>query len=255
MIRNVLLSSATLAALTVASFAADLPSRKAPATYAPAPIFTWTGFYVGADIGGGWTIDTGRIRNAAGVPQGTENLGASGVVGGLYAGYNYQVSNAFVLGLEVDIDATSISQTSNTNTFQGPNVNADKESLPWQGSLRGRLGYAISNVLLYATGGLAFAQINTSYTTIAAPASQASFSGMRAGWMVGGGLEYAFDTNWIGRFEYRYSKFSPFTDGVPNGIGNGLGGLNVRHSVSENAVRVGIAYTFGAPALAVVAKY
>ncbi len=258
MLRNLLLTSVAIAAFSTAAFAADLPSRKAPMAepYVAPPIFTWTGFYVGAAIGGGWTNDNARIAGAGGVIA-TENMNSSGVVGGLYAGYNYQFSNAIVLGLEADVDATSISKTSGViNVLGGPPFlgNADKESIPWQGSLRGRLGYAIDHVLLYATGGFAFGGINTSYATAGVPGSLVSFNGTQTGWTVGGGLEYAFNANWIGRVEYRYTQFSAFTDN-PVAPGNALAAFNVRHNVSENAVKVGIAYKFGAPASAVVAKY
>ncbi len=249
MLRKILLSSAALAGLTTASFAADLPSRKAPAAapYVAMPIFTWTGFYVGADIGGGWANDA--ARNTTPVPNLRFPYNGSGVVGGLYAGYNYQLSNAIVLGVEADIDATSINGSINPTDV----TNNVKDNIPWQGSLRGRLGYAINNVLLYATGGLAFGGLQMNYSDTAAPFN-ATTNTTQAGWTVGGGLDYAFNTNWIGRVEYRYTKFSAYNDVFGAGAGV-FTGQTIRHSVSENAVKVGIAYKFGAPASAVVAKY
>ncbi len=135
------------------------------------------------------------------------------------------------------------------------------ESLPWQGSLRARLGYAAGNALFYVTGGLAVAQINTKYITlpptpfnIGFAAGANSFSSTQAGWTLGGGVEYAFNANWTARAEYRYTNFGGFTDNIVNATGfwNVLG---EKHQISENALRVGIAYKFGAPASAVVAKY
>ncbi len=260
-----LLSTVALAALTTASFAADLPSRKSPAEapYVAVPMFTWTGFYVGGDIGGAWTNDGSRYRlTPAGVgfaPAGTliatSSMNSSGVVGGLFAGYNWQFSNAFVVGLEADVEATSLSKN-NANIqgvfagVVGPIGFLNSEKLPWQGSARARLGYAAGNALFYVTGGLALAQIQTRYFLITTD----SFSQTRAGWTLGGGVEYAFNANWTARIEYRYSQFGTIRDTLTNTTFP-AGALAVSHPISENAVRVGIAYKFGAPAAAVVAKY
>jgi outer membrane immunogenic protein len=249
--RNILLSAVALSALAIGSAsAADLPRRQAAAAPVPvyaAPIFTWTGFYVGGEVGGAWVNDNGRAFAPGfigSIPYGT----ATGVTGGLFAGFNYQFAGPIVIGIEADIEATSIN--TNVSTFcavpggcgaGGP----FKETMPWQGSVRGRLGYAAGPALFYVTGGLAVAQFNTNYGV--GPGST-SFSGTNAGWTVGGGIEYAFNANWTARVEYRYSQFN-FTD-TPAAVG-----VSVKHQPSENAVRVGIAYKFGAPASAVVAKY
>ena len=263
-----LLSTVAIAALTTASFAADLPSRKSPAEapYVAVPMFTWTGFYVGGDIGGAWTNDGSRYRlTPAGVgfaPAGTlvatSSMNSSGVVGGLFAGYNWQFSNAFVVGLEADVEATSLSKN-NANIlaigdgFVVPIGFLNSEKLPWQGSARARLGYAAGNALFYVTGGLALAQIQTRYFNADFNTTD-SFSQTRAGWTLGGGVEYAFNANWTARIEYRYSQFGTIRDTLTNTTFP-AGALAVSHPISENAVRVGIAYKFGAPAAAVVAKY
>ncbi len=259
MLRNLLLSSAAFAALTSASLAADLPSRKAPpaAPYVAAPIFTWTGFYIGADIGAGWTNDKARdYVTATNVYNGSSKLNGSGVLGGLYAGYNYQISPSFLIGAEVDIEATSIApKTSSFTTAAGVVgvlAGSISESLPWQGSLRARAGVTAGQALFYATGGLAFAQFNTKYTDNAVGAT--SYSSTKTGWTLGAGVEYAFNANWIARVEYRYTSFGNFNDSVAAN-GSIFASQTLKHSVTENAVRVGIAYKFGAPASAVVAKY
>jgi outer membrane immunogenic protein len=234
MLRKILLSSVAFAAVSTAAFAADLPNRKvAPAApYVAAPIFTWTGFYVGAQVGGGWTSDKMRGYNTATNVYGSYGkLNGSGVVGGLFAGYNWQMSN-IVLGVEADIEATSIGPKSVAAYSPAgvllPGAYSFSESLPWQGSLRARAGYAAGNALFYVTGGLAFGQINTKYTTIAggslgltpAEAGSASFSSTQAGWTLGAGVEYAFNANWIARAEYRYTRFGGFTDSVAAGVPN-----------------------------------
>ncbi len=260
MLRKILLSSVAFVAVSTAAFAADLPNRKvAPAApYVAAPIFTWTGFYVGAQVGGGWTNDKMRAYNTAtNVYQDYGKLNGSGVVGGLFAGYNWQMSNSIVLGVEGDIEATSISPKSvavyNPAGLLAVGAYSYNESLPWQGSLRARAGYAAGNALFYVTGGLALAQINTKYITTGVASS--SFSGTQAGWTLGAGIEYAFNQNWTLRGEYRYTQFAGSKDNVANAANTFWTGNTFKHSVNENQVRVGIAYKFGAPASAVVAKY
>jgi outer membrane immunogenic protein len=259
MLRQILLSSAALMAVTTATFAADLPNRKAPPpAYIPPPVFTWTGFYVGAQIGAGWTRNSLNTFAPGGgfIAFGSED--ASGVVGGGHAGYNWQMGN-IVLGLEADIEGTSLNKTSTTYFFAGgglvPGVYSHGTDINWQGSLRPRLGYAMGPALLYVTGGVAFADIKSSYfyAPAAAAGASASFSDTRAGWTIGGGLEYAFNNAWSARVEYRYTDYGKFTDVLP--VAFPPGGPSTEHRIQEHAVRVGISYHFGAPASAVVARY
>jgi outer membrane immunogenic protein len=117
--------------------------------------------------------------------------------------------------------------------------------------------------LFYLTGGLAVAEINTQYATLAGnifanPPGSSSFSSTRVGWTLGTGLEYAFASNWTARAEYRYTDYGNFSDTIVTNaaLANGQWDLTTaRHSVNESVVRVGIAYKFGAPVSAVAAKY
>ena len=156
MIRKFLVPAAALAAAAPA-FAADLPYREAPPpVYAPAvPLFTWTGLYLGGQIGYAWGTDTLTVFPAG---FGT-NFTPNGVVGGAHIGYNLQL-NQFVAGLEGDIEGTGISRSFS------PGGALYNTSIPVQGSIRGRLGVAFDRALLYATGGAEFAGFDTSYTGI-----------------------------------------------------------------------------------------
>src|SRR6266705_84205 len=105
--RKILLSTVALAALAGQAFAADLPSRKeAPVYIAPAPVFSWTGFYVGAPLGGSWGNENINIP-AFGFAR---NLTNNGVFGGGMVGYNYQVNN-FVLGIQGEFNGSGNSTT------------------------------------------------------------------------------------------------------------------------------------------------
>jgi outer membrane immunogenic protein len=202
MIRRVLLASAGVVALSAGAFAADLPSRKeAPIYVPPPPIFTWTGVYIGGQVGYEFGHNSIFAPGAAAVGLG---YSPSGVVGGAHIGYNYQVAQ-FVFGLEGDVDGAS---------YHGGGVGAlgttVNQRIGIDGSVRGRVGYAFDRALFYATGGAAFASIQDSYLPAAGGFS--SISRSRVGWTVGGGIEYAITNNWSIRAEYRYTDYGHYTD-------------------------------------------
>jgi outer membrane immunogenic protein len=240
MIRKFSMATAVLIAATGSALAADLPSRRPPPpVYTPPPLFTWTGVYVGGDIGYGWGKDS---VSSLGTNTFLGSSTASGVVGGAHIGYNYQI-NQFVVGLEGDVSGTSISK-SVFAPFAVYNA-----SIPIEGSVRGRVGYAWDRALFYATGGAAFADIKNSFS---APGVFASTSTGRVGWTVGGGVEYALTNNWSVRGEYRYSDF-----GRTNYLVGAAAPIAVSNHLTEHAVRVGFSYKFDmyAPPAPVLAKY
>jgi outer membrane immunogenic protein len=176
-----------------AAFAADLPSRAAPAPYVtPVPIFTWTGFYAGLNAGWGWRNDDEEsvfIAPGPGVViPGTlvfPDNGDGGFTGGGQIGYNWQFGS-FVVGAEADIQWADTDENENVafipaTGFAGTFVPGvfDSNAPEWWGSVRARLGVAFDRVLVYATGGLAYTEDN-------------------AGWTVGGGVEWALPVNWFG---------------------------------------------------------
>lgn len=211
---------------STAAMAADLPSRHraAPAPIiAQAPIFTWTGLYVGLQAGYAW--DRVGVNNAfAAVPV---NVSRNGFVGGAHVGYLYQTGPA-VFGLEADVEGTTIKNSG------------------LRASLRGRLGLAMDRTLFYVTGGGALA--NQNYT-VWSPFTgfNTNASATKLGWTLGGGLEYAFAPNWSARVEYRYSDFGKVD------VANFVAPAQI--SRRENAVRMGVSYHFGGYAAPVVAKY
>ena len=210
---------------STAAMAADLPSRKvAPAYVAPAPIFTWTGLYVGLQAGYAW--DRVSLDNTfAAFPLTAKR---DGFVGGGHIGYLYQTGPA-VFGLEGDVEGTTIKNSG------------------LRASLRGRLGFAADRALFYVTGGGALANQNYSLVSPFAPAFSTNASSTKIGWTLGGGVEYAFAPNWSARVEYRYSDFGKLN------VANFVSPVNI--SRRENAVRMGVSYHFGGYAAPVVAKY
>jgi outer membrane immunogenic protein len=168
--KKILLSGVALAALFAAApaQAADVPVQRGPVyKAAPAPVFNWTGFYVGGHVGYGWA-DT----DAAG--------DLDGFLGGLQVGYNWQFSRNWVFGIEADISATDMN-------------NAPASHIDYLGTLRARVGYTWDRTMLYGTGGLAWNRT-----------SVGGFHDTDTGYALGAGIEWAFAPNWSAKVEYMY---------------------------------------------------
>lgn len=159
-----------------------------------APIFTWTGPYIG--IQGGFAWANAGFRHDFDVFESHSSNFDGGLLGGLI-GYNWQ-TGSFVFGAEADINKVWNDQTFDVGRFD-VDVGSD-----YLASIRARAGYAWDRALLFATGGVAFTGVSADATIdgIDFSASQ-SFTG----WTIGGGVDYAFTDNWIGRLEYRFYDF------------------------------------------------
>jgi outer membrane immunogenic protein len=249
--RNFLLSTVALAALAGQAFAADLPSRKeAPVYIAPAPVFSWTGFYGGLDIGGSWGNANLWVPGING-NQFSHNATNNGVIGGGFVGYNYQVNN-FVLGLQGEFDGTGTGNSRYIGTDVFGNSLQTSFNQNWIASIDGRLGYAWDRTLLYVIGGAAWSSNSGHLTDLTNPGNYSvSVTNTRTGYDIGGGVEYAFTNNWTGRIVYRYYNFGTANNAWADPFEPGT---YYRTTLTNNVVRVGLAYKFGAPE-PVVAKY
>jgi len=195
--KKTLLAATAFTALSFSAFSADLPARTF-APVAPAPIFSWTGFYVGANAG--------FIRSMAAATDGADfwssheiDSSGSAVLGGIQAGYNYQVG-AIVFGLEADLAATNADAKNTTHVFR-----ADQHKTSALGTVRGRVGYALDRTLLYVTGGLAHGNVKNSVAnTFFLTPPNAETSGWRTGYAVGGGVETAVNEHWTVKAEALY---------------------------------------------------
>src|SRR5450830_1568815 len=151
--RKIIISVLAATTLGVGAAAAADISRRAPAApmYAPAPVFSWNGFYIGANAGWGWANTD--VTNIGGFNVvGSSNM--NGFVGGGQIGYNWQGASPLVLGIEADFQGTGQSRS---DSALGITVD---EKLPWFGTVRGRIGYAFDRTMIYATGGLTYANYN-----------------------------------------------------------------------------------------------
>ncbi|MBR0700671.1 outer membrane protein [Bradyrhizobium sp. 62B] len=229
--KKVLLASACLFALAAPASAADLAAR--PYTKAPvapmASVYNWTGFYLGVVGGGAW-------ENASGDPK-----MKGGFVGGT-AGYNWQTGNV-VFGLEADAAWADVS-ASVTGPVLVPGFGVATATLSSKtdamGTVRGRIGWAVNNVLFYGTGGYAWIDNKLSASALGVTISDSKF---HSGWTVGAGVEAFFAPNWTVKGEYLYRSLGGetyFSGALPTG------------TLNFHTVQVGVNYHFGAP---VVAKY
>ncbi|GLS18483.1 porin [Labrys miyagiensis] len=193
------------------AFSADLPMVKPSEPVAPVTPFDWTGPYIGLHAGYGWGHEKDNQSRLFPPAQfTTDSFNVSGFAGGLHGGYNYQL-NSFVIGLEGDVDYADIDKSAHAVYLAGTEHRRLELKSDWQGSLRVRAGYAIDRLLLYGTGGVAFAdgKLTSSGTEgiIRLPIPTTSSSKTHIGWTAGLGAEYAFTDHWIGRAEVRYSDF------------------------------------------------
>ncbi|ACB93767.1 outer membrane protein [Beijerinckia indica] len=244
MLRTIIHSSIVIMASSVAALAADLPNRAAPPTVPylpPSPAFSWTGVYLGGQIG----YQFGRDSITA---PGLFSVGHSpnGVVGGAHIGFNYQVSQ-FIVGFEGDVNGSSYSGSVFNPVFRTQLTSR----IPVDGSLRGRIGAAWDRVLVYATGGAAFASIKHGYIGSSLVPGSATLTNDRVGWTVGGGVEYAMTDNWSVRVDYRYTDYGNISD-FPGTIT-----VPRIHHETNNRVQAGFSYKFDTspPTVPIVAKY
>jgi len=197
----------TLASMSAASHAADVP--RGPAYGVPPPIpfvYNWTGFYGGVHLGTGWS----------------DGAGGSGLLGGGQVGYNYQIDRHWVLGVEGEFSGTNISDSVTvTGPFGGMTASS---GLDWVSTVAVRGGYAFDRWFIYGKVGGAWAHASGSvniggFGTI-------SINETVSGSVVGVGAEYALQNNWSAKVEYDSMDF-----------GSGVDRFNV--------LKAGVNYRFG----------
>lgn len=276
MIRKLLLSTVAIAAVSASAFAADLPSRRAPPVYVPPPVplFSWTGFYVGGDVG--YAFGKDQVVQV-GAPLGVgpnvyyQDGAPNGTTGGAHVGYNFSTQSLPILGqfagglqglpfiggfggaggvvgVEGDIQGTDYRSSQTFGTFTETHRN---EII---GTARGRVGIAVDRALFFATGGAAFAQFQNSYAAPGLVPFYQQLTHTKIGYVVGGGVEYAITTQFSLRAQYLYMDLGRYTD-VPT-FGGAPAGYTFSHHDTIQRVTVGFSYKFDTPPAApVVARY
>ncbi len=252
-----------------AAISVDLPSTRAPFVYYTPPPPLWTGFYAGLNLGGGWNSNSNNSwapYTDVGVPgslliyPGSTNSGnASGVVGGGQIGYNYQIVSSFLIGVEADIQGTSMNSGGNNawtpylsplgtgNLLTPLAPNSAGVDVPWFGTVRGRVGYLIKpTILVYGTAGFAYGGVSGNVT---------GYSNTQPGWTAGGGVEWMLMPQLSAKIEYLYIDLE--NNGTTGPAGYSWSAIS---HPQVNVVRAGVNYHFhwgtsGSAVAPLVAKY
>jgi outer membrane immunogenic protein len=184
-------------------------------------VYNWTGFYVGANLGGAWGLANDSSYSQPGGTIDSFDFGSTtkaSVIGGLHVGYNWQVAPTWLIGAEGDFSWLSLGNSFGARqvTIGGVPAVTGLPAVPmtlsmtskekWLSSVRGRVGYVWDTLLLYGTGGVAWGKANYNgfmtgdiYSSVAT-----SFSNTSTGWVAGVGLEKVITGNWLIRGEYLY---------------------------------------------------
>lgn len=228
----------------------------------PVHAYRWNGCYIGGNVGGGWGEGTGdrqaiNVNNATiaagtGVPV-AFNADSSGVIGGGQVGCGHQI-DWFVLGIETDIQGSDIHGQS-TIDFPGanggiidPTTATGEEKIDWFGTLRGRIGFQLTNdFLVYGTAGLAYGGTKSSATLVFTPAGDGNYAGStsetKLGWTAGAGGEYAFSGAWSVKLEYLYLDLGSTDVQMRDPTRPGQT-IDYRFQHHDNIVRAGVNYRF-----------
>lgn len=271
-----LLSGVAISAVATA-LAVSSPARAQTTSH------NWSGFYVGLNAGAafgrsgastspdcGLPPGPGYICTNAGVgadnaaavaASGTGTITDTGFTGGIQAGYNWQRNN-IVYGLETDFGAFALKGSREGRgaylTLVGPAPGdaytmGSSFSTNWLFTLRGRLGAVVMpNMMIYATGGLALTRLSVenTYTDQAGyagmGAGSSSSSALKAGWALGGGLEWALSNNWSVKGEYLYVDFGKVTTtlNMTAGPGGYAQAISTATDLSAHVARLGVNYKF-----------
>jgi outer membrane immunogenic protein len=242
--KKTLLATVALSALVAApAMAADL-AVKAPLYKAPPPVYvySWTGCYVGGNVGGLWAHKEWTDRDI-GVPLGSHD--ANSWLGGVQAGCNYQFAGGWVVGIQADYDWTDAKGSNASTFFFGE---TDQSRIKSLGSVTGRVGYAWDRFLGYVKGGGAWERDEYTIFSTFTGVAFATASETRGGWTVGVGGEYAF-TDWLSGFaEYDFYGFGTRTNTF-----TGAFVANVDVKETKSVFKVGLNWKFGGGP--VVARY
>ncbi len=263
-------------AISVQANAADIYAgglKDAP-VYAPAA--GWTGFYLGVNGGYGWAADDAKASATVNKSINTGSvefpayttytdtkkwsLSPSGGFGGGQIGYNSQgaLHPNLVLGVEADVDGASIKDSAHATlapvdvggTPSGNTYNASAQSeLDWFGTVRGRIGYAFGNGLIYFTGGFAYGGVKDSLRITNAGGTVATVgkSATNTGYVLGGGLEYRISPAWSIKAEYQYLDLGGETISISQAaIAANTAGVQALGKLSDphtfDTVRIGLNY-------------
>jgi outer membrane immunogenic protein len=227
------------------ALAADPPRKALPPP--PAPVVSWSSFYIGGHAGYGWGSKEWAQFDATGVDRNvTNSFGVSGVVAGAQAGYDHQIGS-WVFGVEGQWSRSDINGDRRDGFGILCNIaDACHTDIKWIATATARLGYAVGATLFYAKGGGAWAREDHRFIVVPTGADDASARETRSGWTVGGGLELRLAYDWSAKIEYNYIDFGDRRLTLINPSGPFFIGIDQQ----IHLVKVGVNYRFGGPVAA-----
>jgi outer membrane immunogenic protein len=270
--KQLLFSGLAVFTLVAPVAAADMTPiyQYSPPPPPPAVLWSWTGMYFGANsgwissAGGGQIASTGTDTGSLGlgallnnnaIPR-IINLGFGGFIGGGQVGYNWQINQVWMLGVETDFDweaggGTSTGSDVGANSFGLVSMIFNRQ-LDTLGTARGRIGYILApDQLWYFTGGAAFAETKVGATFICSackpsPALESGTasqtSSVSAGWTVGAGMEWKFAPSWSLKAEYLYVSLGSPSNTLRYTYASQISTLTSTFNERDNVLRVGINY-------------
>jgi outer membrane immunogenic protein len=248
--RRVLLISVALAMMGPAS-AADMLVKKAPSP-PPVPVWSWTGFYIGGNVGGGWAksdwLEDAALSGAGGPNPGflDASINPASFLAGGQVGFDYQTGWA-VFGVQADIDFTD-DMKSTVNCFpQLAGAFTCMTNIKSMSTVTGRVGAAFDRTLLYVLGGFAWEreQLDNACPSCNGGAAVLFRSlTTRNGWTIGAGLEYALAGNWSAFLQYNYMGFSTRDLQLTTVLSDGLAPFTEDIRDHIHVVKAGFNYRF-----------
>jgi outer membrane immunogenic protein len=230
--KRTLLLGAAFVLMAGAAQAADLP-RKMPVKAPPAPVWSWTGFYVGAYYG----TSLSQSEATTGTVGGSVDLNDTGLTAGGTLGYNWQFSPVGLVGIEGDFGWLGTKRVfddfGSTQTFGVKST--------WYATLRGRLGYVTGPSLLYVTGGAAWVNAEESFGT---PAAVSVTKDTGTGWTAGVGIETKLSRSWTTKTEYLYMDLGSSS---VTGLVAPAATLTANYDNQFHVIKTGLNYKFGEP--------
>jgi outer membrane immunogenic protein len=263
--KKIILATVLAGISSTAALAADLGAPYTKAPMMADQVYSWTGFYIGGDVGGGALsgVTSNFSQPAQNFPDTIQsNRPSATFIGGVHAGYNWQFTPNLVVGVEGDWQSVRSKNAFCRETDVPENAHCSDRGdgfatvgneVNWVATARARLGWATDRLMVYGTGGAAFGNVKSSLGLSCLDngcggdgnelAASTSSSSQKTGWVLGAGAEWMLTRNWIVRAEYQHIDLC----NVSLSLSPDCGGCSIssKQDVRLDILRAGVSYKFG----------
>ncbi len=201
------------------------------------PVQPGSAFYLGGNVGYGFGTATAALSDPGGGAAGGANQTGQ-MFGGVQGGYEHYLPSRLMLGVELDVTFTGYMDLAQVMSYRATATGGANEQLEYLATARGRLGYGMGSWTPFVTGGLAWASTRLSRTDFTTGFEDATAGRLRAGYVVGAGVDHALDKNWSARLEYLYTNLG----GTDFQFGSGA---HYNSQYDLHRFRLGLNYRFG----------